>query len=196
MVKRYREVYAMKKLAVIFPGIGYHTDKPLLYFAKKLAVKYGYEIVEVPYGNFEKGIKGDPVKMQKAFGQAMEQTKVILSDIKWKKAEPILFVSKSIGTVVAAAYAKEKQLKVRHIYYTPLKETFLFADSGNGIVFHGTADPWAADEDIREGCRKLALPLTEVPDANHSLETGDVQVDLRNLEQVMELFEEWIRAED
>ena len=27
----------MSKLAVIFPGIGYHTDKPLLYFGKKLA---------------------------------------------------------------------------------------------------------------------------------------------------------------
>ena len=25
------------KLAVIFPGIGYHTDKPLLYYGKKLA---------------------------------------------------------------------------------------------------------------------------------------------------------------
>ena len=24
------------KLAVIFPGIGYHTDKPLLYYGKKL----------------------------------------------------------------------------------------------------------------------------------------------------------------
>ena len=27
----------MKKLAVIFPGVGYHTDKPLLYYSKKIA---------------------------------------------------------------------------------------------------------------------------------------------------------------
>ena len=25
------------KLAVIFPGIGYHSDKPLLYYSKKVA---------------------------------------------------------------------------------------------------------------------------------------------------------------
>lgn len=25
----------MKKLAVLFPGIGYHCDKPLLYYSKK-----------------------------------------------------------------------------------------------------------------------------------------------------------------
>ena len=36
----------MNKLAVIFPGVGYHTDKPLLYYSKKLAFQNGYEIVE------------------------------------------------------------------------------------------------------------------------------------------------------
>ena len=46
----------MKKLAVIFPGVGYHTDKPLLYYSKKLASRNGYEIVEVPYGKFPKGV--------------------------------------------------------------------------------------------------------------------------------------------
>lgn len=28
------------KLTVLFPGIGYHTDKPLLYYSKKLAAGY------------------------------------------------------------------------------------------------------------------------------------------------------------
>ena len=44
----------MKKLAVIFPGVGYHTDKPLLYYSKKLAAESGYMIKEVSYGNFPK----------------------------------------------------------------------------------------------------------------------------------------------
>ena len=38
-----------KKLAVIFPGIGYHTDKPLLYYSKKLAKTKDYEVVEIKY---------------------------------------------------------------------------------------------------------------------------------------------------
>ena len=38
-----------KKLAVIFPGVGYHSDKPLLYYSKKLAKNHGYEIKEVKY---------------------------------------------------------------------------------------------------------------------------------------------------
>ena len=31
------------KLAVFFPGIGYHCDKPLLYYSRKLVQEYGYE---------------------------------------------------------------------------------------------------------------------------------------------------------
>ena len=182
----------MSKLAVIFPGIGYHTDKPLLYFGKKLARTYGYEILEVPYTHFKTGIKGNPEKMREAFFSALEQTQEILSDVLWEEAEDILFISKSIGTVVAAAFAEKKGLKVRHIYYTPLAETFTMAQSGNGIAFHGTADPWASDRDIEDGCRQKEIPLTEIADANHSLETGDVRTDLENLLQVMNATEKWI----
>ena len=31
------------KAAVFFPGIGYHCDKPLLYYSRKLAKECGYE---------------------------------------------------------------------------------------------------------------------------------------------------------
>ena len=60
----------MKKAAVLFPGIGYHTDKPLLYYSKKIAAEHGYEIIEVPYGKFPKGVKGSREKMEKAFFSA------------------------------------------------------------------------------------------------------------------------------
>ena len=36
-----------KKIAVVFPGMGYHTDKPLLYYSKRIARSMGYEIVEL-----------------------------------------------------------------------------------------------------------------------------------------------------
>ena len=31
------------KLVVCFPGIGYHCDKPLLYYSRKLAACAGYD---------------------------------------------------------------------------------------------------------------------------------------------------------
>ena len=56
------------KIAVFFPGIGYHCDKPLLYYARKLVQEYGYEkIVMQEYSYNGKNIRGDKKKMQEAF---------------------------------------------------------------------------------------------------------------------------------
>ena len=60
------------KLAVVFPGIGYHADKPLLYYSKKLAAQAGWQVVEVAYGAFPDRVKGDRAKMEKSFRIAME----------------------------------------------------------------------------------------------------------------------------
>ena len=59
----------MSKIAVIFPGMGYHSDKPLLFFAKRLARKAGYEVAEVSYEFPFKAreIMNDKVRMKEAF---------------------------------------------------------------------------------------------------------------------------------
>ena len=48
-----------KRLAVIFPGIGYHCDKPILYYSRKLAKEQEYkEIISLEYSYTEKNIRG------------------------------------------------------------------------------------------------------------------------------------------
>lgn len=69
------------KLAVVFPGIGYHVDKPLLFYSKKIAASHGFE--------------------------------------------------------VAAEYAGSRQIQMKNVYYTPVKESKAFMEQP-GIVFHGT----------------------------------------------------------
>ena len=143
----------MNKLAVIFPGIGYHTDKPLLYYSKKLAFQNGYEIVEVPYGKFPKGVKGSREKMEKAFFSAVEQAEEILKDVDFSLYDDILFISKSVGTAVSAAYGGKYHLKTRNIYYTPVEASFQFMTQP-GIVFTGTKDSWVDHEAIKEVAEK------------------------------------------
>ena len=175
-----------EKLAVLFPGIGYTCEKPLLYYGGKLAAARGYQVITVPYGNFSAGIKGNPEKMKEAFFSALKRTEEILKDVPWEMYAEILFISKSVGTVVAASYRKVHQLQTRNISFTPLEETFQFAE-GEGIMFHGTADPWAEDSGrIRELCRKAGQTIYLVERGNHSLETGDVLRDIENLKWIME----------
>ena len=180
------------KLAVLFPGIGYHVDKPLMYYGRKLAVQRGYEAIGVPYGNFPDGVKGSPEKMKQAFLSALGQAEEILGKVDFGKYEEILFISKSVGTAVASAYGAKHGLRTRNLYFTPVEESFL-AIGSEGIAFHGTADPWARTEVIEEECRKRGLPLYETAGANHSLETGNVQEDLKNLAEIMRRTEEYIR---
>ncbi len=181
------------KLAVIFPGIGYHTDKPLLYYSKKLAKEYGFEIMEVTYGPFERDIKGSPDKMKKAFLTALSQTEDILSKIDFSGYSDILFISKSVGTAVAAAYTKEHPLTTYHVYYTPVAASFDFMGT-EGIVFTGTNDPWVSTDIVIQGCEEHGLPLFITEGGNHSLETGDAFKDITNLSVIMTHTKNYIES--
>lgn len=181
----------MKKLAVIFPGVGYHADKPLLYYSKKIAAHYGYETVEVAYGKLPKKVKGSKEKMEKTFRIALGRAEDILKNVDFSEYDDILFISKSVGTVVASAYAGMHHLKTRNVYYTPVEASFQFMTQP-GIVFTGTADTWVSHKAIRDLCEKGGFPMYVTEDGNHSLETGDVQKDLENLLAIMRTTEGYI----
>lgn len=185
------------KLTVLFPGLGYTVYKPLLYYAGKLAAMNGYRVTPVAYPDFPRDVKGDAIKMRMCFVSAYERAEEMLRDIQWHACEDILFIGKSIGTTVAARYAKERGIPARLVLLTPLEDTFRFTDSATGaknaaIAFHGTADPWAATGEIKRACRERGIPLYLTEGANHSLETGDVNADLATLAETMKCIEAFI----
>lgn len=182
------------KLTVLFPGIGYHCDKPLLYYSAKLARAAGFEVLPVPYTGFPKKVRGDADKLRACLEIARAQTKDILAKVSWEAYTDVLFVGKSIGTTVASRYAKEKGLDVHSILLTPLADTFGYV-GGKAIAFHGTADPWAETSAIAAGCAERGIPLFLTEGANHSLETGDVLKDLRTLEETMTRIDAFLRED-
>ena len=182
----------MRKIACLFPGIGYTCDKPLLYYSWKLLKGLGWEIVPVQYSGFPSGVKGNAEKMQQCAHMALEQTEELLEEIDWSGYPDILFIGKSVGTVVCSAYAERHRLNCRRILFTPVEAAFRFADR-NAIAFHGTADPWADTKAIEQSCRQLNIPLYETENANHSLETGDVDADIREMRKVMKIVREYVQ---
>ena len=182
----------MKKIACLFPGIGYTCDKPLLYYSWKLLKGLDWEIVPVLYSGFPSGVKGNAEKMQQCAHMALEQAEDLLQEIDWSEYTEILLIGKSIGTVVCAAYAKRHRLDCRQILFTPVEAAFEFAGR-RSIAFHGTADPWADTKAIEKGCRRLGIPLYETEGANHSLETGNILKDLDTLRDVMEKTKGYIQ---
>ena len=181
----------VRKIAVLLPGIGYSCDRPLLYYAGSLARGLGFRVLPVPYGGFP------PKERSRAYlsrcaGIALAQAEEMLSGVKWEEYGEVLFLSKSIGTAVAARYAASHVRGCRHVFFTPLEETFA-CPAGDAIAFHGTADPWADTARIRYLCERAGIALYETEGANHSLETGDAVKDIENAAAVMRTVEEYLR---
>ena len=195
----------MSKIAVLVPGIGYTCDRPLLYFAGKLAQNSGYQIIRLGFRHLggKKNLIGNEKKMKKVFEHALEQTDEQLDIDELTKAEEVFFISKSVGTVVAAAYEAGHRKKfaaagtdVRHIYFTPVAGTFAFMRPESGIAFHGTADPWVEHALVVNACREKNVPLYITDNAKHSLETGDVMEDLETLRKTMQIVAAFINQDN
>ena len=174
----------MKKLAVIFPGMNYNSNKPLLYYIKKILIKEEFDIVEIEYSKL-------PNDKMKAFETAIVKANENIKDILWADYDEILFVSKSIGTVLAGKIASELKLPIKHIYLTPVNETlpFMIAD---GIAFSGKSDPMIDTSLLISECKKKEIQLYLYEECNHSIESGVIKEDLKILSEIIDKCEKYI----
>ena len=175
----------MSKKAVVFPGIGYNKDKPLLYYSIHIAKAYGYSVECVDFSSisWDKKDLNDPARMKEIFGQAME---LAGKQLGGTKDDEVLLISKSIGTVVAACFAREKGIDAKQIYFSPLVHFGMYA-SEEGIAIYGDADPLADADEIEKICADKKIAAYRISGGNHSLETGDIPTDIDNLKKMMSL---------
>lgn len=182
------------KLAIIFPGIGYNKDKPLLYYSRKVLLKNEYEIIDVEYRGlnaeniFEphnklatKGIFANQVSKDRLMQFVKEAESVVkkqLDTIDYTKYDRICFISKSIGSVIGAIYAKQASIKPYHIMITPIEYALQFVDEKDASIFCGTEDPLVNYQNTKEICDEKRLDLYEFKSGNHSLETGSIGLDV------------------
>ena len=137
------------KIAVILPGIGYHKDKPLLYYAAKLAKQHGYEIISVEYHDMPQKIRGNAEMMAFAAELAIAQSRDALQNIPINSDTELLLIGKSIGTIAAAQFSAECDANIRQIWYTPLEATFAIGSQCSCIAFLGEDDPWSDVEKVK-----------------------------------------------
>lgn len=185
----------MKKgIAVLFPGIGYTNDRPLLYYSKKIVKEIGFDCVEINYSISEKimEIKNNTDKMKECFQSAMQQTERKLSDINFQDYERVVFIAKSIGTVIAACYDSSNKIDAENVILTPLPQTFDYLKNNSGIIFHGSTDPWCETNIVEKASDDLDIKLFKIENANHSLETGNIITDIENLEKIIKEIRKFV----
>ena len=165
-----------KKLCVLFPGIGYHCDKPLLYYTEMLARSRGYETIKLKYSGFTE----EADAALHALWLSGEQ----LSGVKFNQYARVVFVGKSIGTVAALTYREKRGVKADCVLFTPLTQTFEH-DAHSCTAFHGTADRWAATADIERLCAENGVKLFKYADRDHSLEKKLPAEDIMTISDVI-----------
>lgn len=134
----------MKKLAVIFPGVGYTCAKPLLYYTAAMAEEYGYETIRLDYGKDIHSFKGrTPDALKPVTQLALSRVMPALLDLSAASYEEVLFISKSIGTVIACQAEKELTLSrpVRHFLMTPIPATLPYLNNIEGFFSQGRQIP-------------------------------------------------------
>ena len=155
---------------------------------KKYMIAHGYDIVDVTYGKLSGHL---PEEIQKVFGDGWNKAVDTLKNVDFSETEDIVFLSKSIGTVISARYAAETGLKVRNIYFTPLELTMQYASS-NGIAFHGTADPLVNTDELTRLCEAKSIPLYTYEGGNHSIETKDILWNIKTQKDIAEKYIDYL----
>ena len=102
----------MSKLAIYFPGIGYHCDKPLLYYSRSLARELGYqECRNISYTYEGKNIR--PVLMNNPLDEAFDR---LFKEASHRKGVRRFVSSWHKRRMVGAIYAGNYLLMCREFF--------------------------------------------------------------------------------
>lgn len=180
-----------KKIAVFFPGRRYSVDCPLLYFADFVCSMKGYDRAFLHYARHREE------KNNTTIPEDIENVKdYVMATIQAKELEnydDIVFVSKSVGTVMAG-YAREKlRIKnVRNIYLTPLPQTLPYIENTGSIVIAGTEDRFLDKDILKKFCDDKEVKLYQFEGLGHSMETDNVRESLDIIGKVQDIIEGFV----
>jgi len=176
-----------KNLAVLFPGIRYGTDCPLLYYAALEYRRRGHEIFSVDYGEIKSG-----ASLAEYAEEAAKNTAEKLKELSLNDRENIIFISKSVGTAIALKAEDFLRLKnVRHILLTPINDTLplMNKDRNYKSVISSDADSYIDAENLKDVCGKAGAPLALFRGLGHRLECGGgAEENVKILEEIVKLY--------
>ena len=187
-----------KKLAIIFPGVGYTCAKPLLYYTAQLAAEYDYEVIRLDYGMDIHNFKGRTMEdLIPVAVTAKERILAQMKEINPIQYKDILMISKSIGTVIACKVQEElawDKKTARHFWMTPIPLTLPYLENFSGLFVAGTGDPYISKELVEKAAFEHPYKTGKIfPGCNHSLEIhGDTKGNIQRLSEVVEKLREMI----
>lgn len=182
------------KLTILFPGVRYSVDCPLLYYPSMWYEEKGFQVISANYHVK----KTDGIKKQEEYiKQAKKGLKKQFLNFPFENYDEIRFVSKSIGTILALWLEEELGISnVEHVLLTPIERTLPFLKRKRNCIYmaSGTADKMVDHERLQKVCKKMNYPLQEFDGLGHRLEPAaekkeGIQIDA-DIEQSLDVIRE------
>jgi hypothetical protein len=167
----------MKLLKIVAPGRRYSSDRSLLYFIDK------YTPGETIRLNYDREF--DPnMDLDDLIVNSLEFSKKVLNSVDFSQYDGVIFLAKSLGTVVSIELKKYFNLEsARIIALTPIHRVVPLLEDEDFLVC-GTKDHHIDDGDIAKIVKmKHSLVLKDLP---HSLENEDLAYTLSCQRKVIE----------
>lgn len=181
--KHYRLYEENRKLVVLFPGKNYPCNKPGLHFAGTSAIQSGYDLLVLEYGYQVARTNLDMNELERVIEDSYASVQRIIS-----KYNEVVFISKSIGTIVAGEVHGKLEIPIRHLFLTPMKNTVQYVNKFNGLVVYGTNDEVFDYELAKQINIDTGREVIEIPNANHSLEANNVEGSIEILSKLVAIY--------
>lgn len=194
-----RQESPTEKLAILYPGLRYSCDRPLLYYTTEMLLSRGYDVLQLwsNYGgaDFDQLSKAERTIQIIADGQAL-----LNSGRQSGSYEKLLLCGKSLGTLTMAFILNEDHdlSDATTVWFTPLIHLPPVSEAILNIAAPGFIAGSLADSTFSAGpidqIKSIADTTTYITDhADHSLEIpGDTLKSLKILHQVMVKLSELI----
>ncbi|WDL95692.1 alpha/beta family hydrolase [Alicyclobacillus sp. ALC3] len=177
------------KLAVVFPGAAYNLDAPLMWYAARAAFQAGCDVIGVEYGYQANRTDFDADDL----GHLVDEVTGALENEARERYSAIVFIGKSLGTVVQTEVSRKVSLPVRnHVFLTPVRRVVSFIrQSENALVVVGDADPLFGASEIAQISNSATVQLHVIAGGDHALETEDYSDSIDVLKKVAILCNEF-----
>lgn len=153
---------------IAFPGTGYTCKEPLMTACMEKYRAQGYDIVALDYSAIPfREIDTLEEAVERAKELVVQQTQHILFD----EYDDVVFLSKSLGTILAGWLAEQLTNPPRQFYLTPVAQALPYVKRNQTVIgmVIGTEDK-VFDYQIVEGfCKARGIPCRVIDGVGHKL---------------------------
>lgn len=177
-------------LVVLFPGMGYTCDMPLLYYANMATLFKGCDVLSLEYGFYIADKKFE----SKDFDKVVNEIATIINKCTLNSYSNVYFISKSLGTLFAGDLSVQmSDRNIINLFLTPLEKTIPYMVITNCIAVTGSEDKAFSNSSIDFVRNKSNLEVVIIDDADHNLETEiSTAINLEILQHIVKLCEDFV----